>query len=168
MAENDTTPAPAGAGTSTPAPPSTSAQDDSGPLFTPSERQYFDSRGEKPIPETPEPRPEPQAESAPEQPAERPRVEISALHEERSRRREAEERARQAETANAVMQDRWRMWQQQQSAQQRPPPPPPPSPDEDIFGHARHLSEQVQQIRGEMNQYKQQEYAKQQLAALGE
>ena len=42
---------------------------DSGPLFTPAEREYFDSHGEKPIPTEPAPaldRPTTQPETAPE------------------------------------------------------------------------------------------------------
>src|SRR5262245_825592 len=102
MADNDTA-APSGGTT------------DSGPLFTPSERAYFDTRGESPIepdqkPELqPEPEQKPEAESQETPSPERQTtVPHGALAEERDKRKQAEDRARQAELQNARMEERFR------------------------------------------------------------
>jgi hypothetical protein len=139
-------------------------------LFTPAERQYFDSRGDTPIPE-PAPA-EPAAEVVPEpapapaEPTQQETVPYGALAEERARRKESEERARQAELMQARMEERFRAWQDQ--ATPRPTPPrAPPKPDEDIFGAVNHLMREQQRTTGEINNYKQQIAAEQQMQQLG-
>jgi hypothetical protein len=147
-------------------------------LFTPEERAHLEQRVPETPPEaaTPEPSASPDEAAAGPTPAPAPAptptappprqdtVPQAALHEERKRRQEAEERARQIELQNARMQERWRMWQQAAA----PQPTPPPEPDKDIFGAVNHLIREQQQTTAEINRYKQQIAAEQQMKALGE
>src|SRR5262245_33302722 len=91
-------------------------------FLTPDERAYFDSKGEKDIPaaatpptgDTPPPAQEPAeptaAEPAPTAPEKQREVPQQALHEERKRRQDAEEKARNLEVLNARMEERFRMF----------------------------------------------------------
>jgi hypothetical protein len=147
--------------------------------LTSDERSYFTSRGEAPIPDpAPElPLTEPAAEPAAAPPlepsvtAEAPpppapkMVDSGALGEERNRRKEAEERARQLEMQQARMEERIRMWQQQQ--QPRPQQPaPPPSADQDIFGAVEHIQRTQQQMAQELNAIRQQQAQREALTQL--
>jgi hypothetical protein len=145
-------------------------------LFTPEERAHLEQRTPETPPEaaTPEPSaPEAAAEPtatpapAPAPTAPPPRQETvpqAALHEERKRRQEAEERARQIELQNARMAERFQMWQQATAPQSEPPP----SVDKDIFGAVNHLIRQQENTTAEINRYKQQMIADQQMRQLGQ
>src|SRR5215475_10839084 len=118
------------------------------------ERAYFESRGEKPIPGEPDPSTsgtEESVEAAPEpvaaEPAEereaapqRSQVDHAALQQERTRRKEAQAKARELELLNARMEERFRAMAEawaprpQQQAPQRPP-----DPNQDIFGAVQDL-----------------------------
>jgi hypothetical protein len=140
-------------------------------LFTPEERAYFEQRAPETPPEAepsspteatqaaakPAPTPSPPPASPPKQET----VPQAALHEERKRRQEAEERARQTELVNARMEERFRMWQQAAG-----PPPEPPNPDTDIFGTVKFQGQELARQRQEIEGYKQQVAARQQMEAL--
>jgi hypothetical protein len=122
--------------------------------LSPEERAHFDSRGEKEIspppaatePTAPAPAaaptpPEKPADVAPP-PADRPQATVpqAALHEERKRRQEAEEKARQIELLNARMEERFRAFRD--ALTPRPGAPAaeaPPPAAKDIFGAVKHL-----------------------------
>jgi len=156
---------------------------DLGP-FTKEERAYFDSKGEQPIPvaspptgdvatppaQTPAPpdgvpppaEPVSSAEAAPEKPT---HVPVATLQEERKRRQDAEEKARQIELLNARMEERFRafrdaMTPRQQAAQ------PPPDPNRDIFGAVSHMQAEQRATRAEIDNYKRQIQAEDQLKQL--
>src|SRR5215813_9712887 len=148
-------------------------------LFTPDERAYFDSRGEKPIPQEPPQSQEPQIPQEAQQPQqpqqpqeapppeERSRVDYGAFHAEREKRRVADEKVRELELLNARMEERFKAWQDAT----RPPvrrqqPRPPPSPDTDIFGAVKHLANQQARTSAEINNYKRQLAAQDQVAQL--
>jgi hypothetical protein len=144
-------------------------------LFTPQEREYFESRGEKPIvaetapepapPEKPEPTEpiepsEPPKEAAEgeekETPKEERKVDYGALREERERRKAAEDKAREMELLNARMEERFKAWQDNT----RPPPKAPvrpPRADEDIFGAVNYLQRTQEQQAKELETYKKRE-----------
>jgi hypothetical protein len=141
-------------------------------LFTPEERAHLEQRA----PETP---PEPQAptpsettavEPAPapaQAPPPSPRQETvpqAALHEERKRRQEAEERTRQIELDNTRWQERFRMWQQTAA----PQPSLPPEPDKDIFGAVNHVMREQQNMAAKISQYEEQIATQQRMRQLGE
>ena len=141
-------------------------------LFTPEERAHLEQRTPETPPEATAPEPEPSAtpeatEAAPAPspaPSPAPRQETvpqAALHEERKRRQEAEERARQIELQNARMQERFQMWQQATAPQQQPP-----DPDKDIFGTVKYQGEVLARQQDEINRYKQHLATKQQMEAL--
>lgn len=128
---------------------------------TPEEKAYFESGGEKPVPEIrDEPvaeQPEPQADPAPkpEKQAEPPRtVPHQALHEERLRRKEAEQRAARFEERFTQLLER--LGQPQQPAK--------PDVDTDPVGvvktHEQELAElrqwrqQQEQLAQQQNQYR--------------
>src|SRR5215475_932410 len=153
---------------------------DLGP-FSAEERAYFDSKGEKDIPQPPaaapaeaapvqapaEPAaaPEPVPTSRPEVDPNKAKVDYGALHEERKRRQDAEERARQMELLNARMEERFRMLAQ--ANQPRPQAPkPPPSPDQDIFGAVKHLQGEQTRTRQEIENYRRQIQQEDQIKAL--
>jgi|SRR5215472_3315 len=152
------------------------AKQEAGP-FTPGERAYFDSRGEKDIPPPAPPAVEPQpspaaAEPAPPAPPVEPpkpdkpeHVPIATLQEERKRRQEAEERARQTELLNARMEERFRAFRDAFTSQQQAPQAPP-SPDQDIFGAVRHMQAEQRQTRAEIDNYKRQIQAEDQIRQL--
>ena len=137
------------------------------------ERAYFESRGEKDIPASPPAdAPKPSADvapvpadaskpDAPKPPEPSATVPQQALHDERKRRQEAEERARQMELLNARMEERFRAFHA--ATQQRPAPVP--TPDQDIFGAVKHMQAEQQRTRAEIDGYKrqiqQEDYAKQ-------
>jgi hypothetical protein len=148
---------------------------DLGP-FTAEERAYFDSKGEKDIPAAAPPTGEPTpaqapaeptavAEPVPTSPEKQREVPQQALHEERKRRQDAEEKARNLELLNARMEERFRMF----AEAARPPPQaprPPPSADTDIFGAVKHIQAEQRQTRQEIDQYKRQIQQEDQLKAL--
>ena len=139
------------------------------------EKQYFDSRGEKDIPPAP---PEPSAEPIPK-PAEpttadtgkpadtgaQATVPQAALHEERKRRQEADERTRQAELLNARMEERFRMFRDAVTPQQQQQLAPP-AVDQDIFGAVKHLQQENVRTRSEIDGYKRQIQQEDQLKQL--
>jgi hypothetical protein len=153
-----------------------------GGLFTEEERQYFDTRGEKPIPaaetapppEAPEPTEpiepkEPPKEAAEgeekEPPKEERKVDYGALREEREKRKVAEEKAREMELLNARMEERFKAWQ---DSTRQPPKAPvrPPRADEDIFGAVNHLQRTQEQVNKELEGYKKREAALVQMQEL--
>src|SRR5262245_29218146 len=95
--------------------------------FTPAERSYFDSRGESALDAPPKPA-EPPAQ-APQQDAQTPQeptgdgrqVNYGALHEERSKRREAQEQLRQAQIYAARLEERFRTLAPQPQQPKKPP-----------------------------------------------
>ena len=144
------------------------------------ERAYFESRGEKDIPtaaapELPLEKPEASKSETPPADAPKPPVDApkppepsatvpqQALHDERKRRQEAEERARQMELLNARMEERFRAFHAATTQQQRPAPVP--TPDQDIFGAVKHMQVEQQRTRAEIDGYKrqiqQEDYVKQ-------
>jgi hypothetical protein len=152
--------------------------------FTPEERAYFDSKGEKDIPqpgqsaeppqvgvEAPpkapaEPQPaEPAPLVTPEAEAKRDKVDYGAFSEERAKRKEAEERARQMELMNAKMEERFRMLAEASRPQQQPQRPPP-SADQDIFGAVKHMQGEQARIRQEIDNYRRQIQAENQMRTL--
>jgi len=147
--------------------------------FTAEERAYFDSKGEKDIPtesaesapvtsETPPKAPaEPSAaaESAPPLKEGEKTVPQGALHEERKRRQEAEERAKQMELLNAKMEERFRILAEA-SRPQPQPQHPPPSPDQDIFGAVKHMQGEQARTRTEIDNYRRQIQAEDQMRQL--
>ena len=148
--------------------------------LTPEERAHFDSRGEKDIPKQPEAevtaseqtrQPEQQAEQQqqPEQrqPEQQQTVPQGALHEERKRRQEAEERARQYELLNARMEERFRAFRDAVTPlRQQQQPQAPPDPNRDIFGAVAHVQAEQRQTRAEIENYKRQIQAEDQLKQL--
>jgi hypothetical protein len=148
---------------------------DLGP-FTAEERAYFDSKGEKDIPAATPPTGEPTPAQAPAEPAaaaepvptspEKQReVPQQALHEERKRRQDAEEKARNLELLNARMEERFRMFAEATKPQPQAPRPVP-SPDQDIFGAVKHMQQEQRATRAEIDQYKRQIQQEDQLKAL--
>src|SRR5215475_11217134 len=151
---------------------------DPGP-FTPDERAYFDSRGEKDIPAaatppngatppeatapaTPPAGAEPVPTSKPEQVVQVPQA---ALHEERKRRQEADERARQLELLNARMEERFRAFRDAVTPRQQQPQGPPDA-NRDIFGAVNHLQQENRRTREEIENYKRQIQAEDNLKQL--
>ena len=129
-----------------------------GDLFTPEEQTQFDSMKAEPAPEAV---PEESAseetaqEEAPQEAkTEEKQVNLGALHEERQRRKEADERARQAEIKAAKYEARVQAWldAQQQSKQE---PQVELDPDKDIFTFAKHVGKEVGDIRAELQQQRQ-------------
>jgi hypothetical protein len=151
---------------------------DLGP-FTADERAYFDSKGEKDIP-APMPTPaagevpmrapapatasEPVPASEPKAPEPQGTVPQAALHEERKRRQEAEERARQIEILNARMEERFRAFRDAMTPRQQPQQAP--DPDRDIFGTVKHMQAEQRQTRAEIENYKRQIQYEDQMRAL--
>ena len=141
------------------------------------EKAYFDSRGEKDIPVTPTEAPavpteKPAVEEAPSTVASSPQpadtaaqatVPQAALHEERTRRQQAEERARQMELLNARMEERFRTLRETVTPRQQPQGPP--AVDQDIFGAVKHMQQEQARTRSEIEGYKrqiqQEDYTKQ-------
>lgn len=148
--------------------------------LTPDERAYFTSRGEKAIPNSPAAEPPSQppdatpdgggednagAPSSPPSPAdpdkeppiqdlkEGRRVPLGELQDERKKRMDAEERARQSELMAARMEERFKSYM---DAQRPPPGPPrePPKASEDIFGAVDHLSKELDRRGKEIDTYK--------------
>lgn len=162
---------------------------DLGP-FSQEERAYFDSRGEKDIPAEKPPEAPAAASEAPAQapaeptatpapappspptpaeagaPADR-KVDYGAFHEERTRRKEAEERARNIELLNARMEERFRAYQDAMRPKPQAPKPPP-SPDQDIFGAVKHLANEQRRTTEEINTYKRQITAENQMRQLSQ
>jgi hypothetical protein len=148
---------------------------DLGP-FTADERAYFDSKGEKDIPVstpvTPAQAPaapaaasEPVPPSEPKAPEPQGTVPQAALHEERKRRQEAEERARQIELLNARMEERFRAFRDALTPRQQPQQQAP-DPDRDIFGAVKHDRAELWRQRQEIENYKRQIQAEDQMRAL--
>jgi hypothetical protein len=153
-------------------------------LFTPQEREYFESRGEKDIPpekkqeapieekleptetvESSEPSQQAAEGEEKETPREERKVDHGALVEERERRKAAEDRAREAELLNARMEERFKAWQERT----RPPPRPPQRPpraDEDIFGAVNYLQRTTETVAKELDGYKKREAATAQMQEL--
>ena len=141
------------------------------------EKAYFDSRGEKDIPaaaqdEPAEPTPQaeaPQAQGAsvtsPADTGAQTSVPQAALHEERKRRQEAEEKARQMELLNARMEERFRAFRDAVTPRQQQPQGPP-AVDQDIFGAVKHLQQENARTRGEIDNYKRQIQQEDQMKAL--
>jgi len=157
----------------------TKEKPDLGP-FTAEERAHFDSRGEKDIPvpqsvtEAPAQAPVPGATDAPVPTAEPARpdkpdkpehVPIATLQEERRRRQEAEERARQTELLNVRMEERFRAFRDALAPRQQAPQAPP-SADQDIFGAVRHMQAEQTRTRAEIDAYKRQIQAEDQIKQL--
>src|SRR5262245_1166420 len=102
------------------------------------ERAYFDSRGEKDIPSPPAPADpppaaeppaaEPPAAATPPQPPMPENVPVATLLEERKRRQDAEERARNIELLNARMEERFRAFRDSLAPRQAQPPQGEPPP----------------------------------------
>jgi len=165
-----------------PATPETPTTDDAG--FSPAERSYLrQEEGATPPPEPPPETPsetpaEPPAEAA--QPSETPApskeppkaqpqtVPYGALAEERQRRKEAEERARQQELLTARMEERFRAFSEgrPQQSQQPTAPAAPPSPDQDIFGAVKHTMQRLDATTAEIEAYKRQIAQNEQVARL--
>jgi hypothetical protein len=109
---------------------------------TPEEKAYFDSAGAKPVPETqpeptqaaPETKPEPVAEQKPDQPKTVPH---QALHEERTRRKEAERRAQQLEERFTQLLEKLGQGEK----------PKPPSVDEDPVGVVKTHDQELKELR---------------------
>src|SRR6266540_3891732 len=155
----------------------TNVAPEGGDLFSPDERAYFESRGEKPLPaekpateapppadDEPKERPEPTEaieprEGEPKEPSKDERkVDYGALSEERSKRKAAEDKAREFELLNARMEERFKAWQDST----RPPPQQPkraPRADEDIFGAVNHIQRTQEQQAKELDAYKKREAA---------
>src|SRR5215475_1229398 len=140
--------------------------------LTPEERQHFSSRGEKDIPVAAPPNDVPPAQApapaddappaepvpspAPVAEAEKQReVPQQALHEERKRRQDAEEKARQYELLNARMEERFRAFRDAVAPPQQAPAAAP-SPDSDIFGAVKHMQQEQSRTRVEIDNYKRQ------------
>ena len=152
---------------------------DLGP-FTPEERQYFDSRGEKdippaapapdpaaqaPPPDTAAPPPPAPADAPPAAPDKPTSVPVATLQEERKRRQDAEERARQIELLNARMEERFRAFRDAMAPREQAPQAPP-DPNRDIFGAVQHMQAEQRQTRAEIDNYKRQIQAEDQLKQL--
>src|SRR5262245_42101486 len=150
--------------------------------LAPEERAHFDSRGEKDIP-APKPEaaaPEPpaapppvtpaDAPQAPPPPAEKPEVQATvpqaALHEERKRRQEAEEKSRQIELLNARMEERFRAFRDAMAPPRQQQPQAPPDPNRDIFGAVQHMQAEQRATRAEIDHYKRQIQQEDQLKQL--
>src|SRR5262245_15269151 len=138
--------------------------------FTAEERAYFDRKGEKDIPAatappTGEPSPPAQALAEPATavaepvptapPPEKQQIPVATLQEERKRRQDAEEKARNLELLNARMEERFRMFTEATKPQPQRPQPPP-SPDTDIFGAVKHMQAEQSRTRQEIDGYKRQ------------
>ena len=142
------------------------------------ERAYFDSRGEKDIPaevskDVPKEdtsAPEPAVQAPPPKPSE-PKAELQqtvpqgALHEERKRRQDAEERAHQMELLNARLEERFRAFRDALTPRQQAPQPPPDA-NRDIFGAVSHLQNEQRTTRAEIEGYKRQIAQEDQLKQL--
>src|SRR5215510_7637419 len=135
------------------------SSDSAAPEFTPSERAYFDSRGESGL-EAPKEAPaqaqgtpaeKPEAEPADGAGDDKPRkfVEHGAFHEERSRRKALEKELQDARIYNARMEERFRALLPPQQQ-----PKPPPTPEDDIFGAVGHLVEESKRTRAEIEAHK--------------
>lgn len=141
--------------------------------YTPEEKAYLETRGgEKPAPaetsaEAPSTPAEPSADAAPAPTKEQKQdmVPHAALHEARLQNKQQAERIRQFELEQARMAARLDAIMRPQQA-----PKPPPSPDEDIFGAAKHANQRIERLEQDARaraQYAQQQQAVNQLLNWG-
>ena len=139
---------------------------DDRPHLDANEKAYFDSRGQTEVPLTeakpetapetvPETHPKPETPSAEAKPDTPPSIPVATLQEERKRRQDAEERARQMELLNARMEERFRAFRDAVAPRQQQPQAPP-EVDRDIFGAVKHMQQEQQRTRGEIENYKRQ------------
>lgn len=129
--------------------------------FSPSEQNYFKSKGETPIETSPETAPEASETPDAEKPQEPRKVDYHALAEERTKRKETEEKLRHAEILQARMEERFRALMAVNQPQQQQPQAPP-DPDKDIFGAVKHLTQEQQLTRQHLEQqYRQAQQAQQ-------
>ncbi len=108
------------------------------------------------------------AEASEQERAPQKMVPLPALHEERTKRKETEERMRRVEDENRRYYERFKFVEEQQKQQEsrQEAPPPPPSPDEDIFGHAKHVGDRVQKLEQTLQQQSVQQQEAQQRQAF--
>jgi hypothetical protein len=123
------------------------------PSLTPAENKYFESRGAEPAPNPNAPPPE-------EKPAAvvKPTVPLESLQEERARRKGLEQTAQRQAEQLARYDERFRIVEQLN----RQPQQAPPDPETDIFGHARHLDQQVRALHEQNQQFTQAQQVAQQ------